>query len=272
MTKEQNTKSNAQTTDPAATPVASPPADPHLEELKELASRHGRSTLLAVVIFLLVAVPIFLVRYYRDSAKDKAASMLSSATQPGDMENIFKEYPKTPSAPLAILNMARILYDRQEYVKAQTTYEDFLSRYAEHQLAPVAQMGKAHCMEGKGQELLGNDPKGQSLEGKRMLEDALKSFEAFAVANKDHFLTTQAILAKARCLHHLGKTKEALIVVEDFLTANAKSPWSAHAEEMIVEFKRPPEVAATTVDSLIPPTGTNMPLPSLLPALPQFGN
>jgi TolA-binding protein len=252
--KEQNTDPKAKTApDPAAAPSAPAPADPQLEEIKELATRHGRTALLAVVIFLVVTVPIFLVRYYRASAIEKASSLLSAATQPSDLENIVKDYPRTPTAPLAMLSLARALYDRQDYVKAQATYEDFLARHAQHQMAPVAEMGKAHCLEGKG-----------------LLNDALKSFETFAATHKDHYLTTQALLGKARCLHQLGKTKEARIVIEDFVTAHPKSPWKARAEEMLDDFKRQPAVAAPKVESLIPPAGTNAPMPSLL--LPPLGN
>jgi predicted negative regulator of RcsB-dependent stress response len=255
MMKEQNTNQKTKPT-PASSlaPTASAPTDPHLEELKELAYRHGRTTLIAVVVFLAVAIPIFLTRYYRDSAKGKASSLLSSATQPGDLENIVREYPNTPTAPLAMLSLAHALYDRPDYAKAQKTYDDFLSRYAQHQLAPVAEMGRAHCLEGKG-----------------LLEDALRSFETFASAHKDHYLTSQALLAKARCLHQLGKTKEARFVLEDFVTANPKSQWKARAEEMIEDLNRKPAVSTPKMDALIPHTDTNTPMPSLFPALPPIG-
>lgn len=245
----------AQQSQPAvpAQPAVPPPpepsaaADPHLEELKELAARHGRATLMAVVIFLIIVVPIFLVRYYRASAREKASELLSSAKQPGDLDNIVKDYPETPSAPLAMLGFARSLYDKQDYAKAQTTYEAFLARHPKHQLAAVAEMGKAHCLEGKG-----------------LVQDALKSFDSFLAANKEHYLRTQAVLGKARCLHQLGKTAEARVVIEDFVSANPKSPWKPRAEEMLEEFKRPPVTAAPRMESLIPPA-TNALLPSLIP-------
>lgn len=232
---------------PAPTPQVSAPVDPHMEELKDLAFRYGRATMLAVAVFLVVGVPIFMVRNHRDSAKSKASALLSSAAQPGDLANIVKDYPDTPAAPVALLHLARTQYDQQDYAKAQSSYEDFLSRFATHELAPVAKLGKAHCLEGKG-----------------MTEEALKSFETFLSSNKGHFLTPQALMAKARCLYHLKKEKEAQIVIEDFLVANPKSPWKPHAEEMLEEFKRPPVAAATKIESLIPATGTNAPLPSLL--------
>lgn len=246
MMKEQTTDPKAKSQGSAAAPV-----DPQLEELKDLAVRHGRATLLAVVIFLVVAVPIFMYRYYRGAAREKSASLLSSATQPTDLENIIREYPDTPTTPIAMLTLARLLFDQQNYPKAQSTYEDFLARFGQHPMAPVARMGKAHCIEGKG-----------------LFQEALKEFEAFAAAHKGHFLSTQAVLAQARCLHHLGKTKEARIVLEDFMTANPKSPWKARAEEMLGDLDRPPVSAMPSAESLLPPGGTNAPLPSLMPALP----
>jgi outer membrane protein assembly factor BamD (BamD/ComL family) len=220
--------------------------------LKELAARHGRATLMAVVIFLLIVVPIFLVRYYRASAREKASELFSAAKQPGDLENLVKDYPETPTAPLAMLSFARSLYDKQDYTRAQTTYESFLAKHPKHQFAAIAEMGKAHCLEGKG-----------------LTQEALKSFESFLAANKEHYLRTQAVLGKARCLHQLGRTGEARVAIEDFVSANPKSPWKPRAEEMIEEFKRPPVTAAPRVESLIPP-GTNMPVPSLIP--PAAGN
>lgn len=236
----------------AAAPHKATPADPQLEELKELAARHGRTTMLAVVIFVVVVLPIFIVRHVRQEAKTKAMELLGNASQPADLENLAKDYPNTPAAPMALLSFARSLYDRQEYAKAQTAYEDFVAKYPKHAMASVAVLGKIHCLEGKG-----------------LLEDAVKGFDSFIADHKEHFLLSQATLGKARCLHQLGKTKEARIAIEDFLAAHPKSPWKPRAEEMLDEFKRPPAPATSEFGPVMPAGGTNAFLPSLMPALPE---
>jgi TolA-binding protein len=210
------------------------PTPPELEELKEMAARHGRRVLILAVVTLVVAASFGYLILSKRNAANRASELLDKARNPQDLEVIVRDYPRTPVAPAAKLRLARSLYDRNDFARAEATYTDFVALHPDHPMKPVAEMGRIHCLEGKG-----------------LLEDALKGFETFATQHRDDFLASQAIIGKARCQHLLGRTADARITLEDFLASHPQSKWIPRVEEMIELLKAP--IAATPT----PP----MPLP-----------
>ena len=120
------------------------------------------------------------------------------------------------AAKLALLQSAKAQYDNGDFVAAQSSYQDFLSKYPAHPMVSVAELGKIHCV-----EALGNT------------DAALAAFSQFATQNPQHFLTPIAIFGKARCLQELKRYAEARATYEDFLAANPKTPWMGDVNEAL---------------------------------------
>jgi predicted negative regulator of RcsB-dependent stress response len=104
-------------------------APDELEALKDAVKTHG----LRVAIGAAVAVAIVLgVRTYHARRAGKAAdasAMLMSARTVQDLEALVEQHGRTPSAPLALLKLAKGYYDMGNYDQAFNRYADFLDRY-----------------------------------------------------------------------------------------------------------------------------------------------
>ena len=77
--------------------------------------------------------------------------MLMSASNLTTLQDIVKQYPTTPAAPIALLLLARSHFDSGNYALADGAYSDFQMRYPEHFMVVSAQLGRFHCMEAMGQ-------------------------------------------------------------------------------------------------------------------------
>jgi len=214
---------------------------PEMDELREMAARHGKRALI-IGVAALVVVGIGAYFYIaKRNASERAADLLDKARGPKDLEAIVRDYPKASVAPAATLKLARLLYDQGDFSRSETAYNDFLTRYPDHSMRSVAELGRIHCLEGKG-----------------LFEDALKGFEAFATKNGDGFLAPQAIIGKARCQQLLGKTADARITLEDFLAEHPQSKWIPRVEEMLELLKAP---TAATPAPAVPPAIIGTPGP-----------
>jgi tetratricopeptide (TPR) repeat protein len=187
-----------------------------LEVLKASVKTHGLRVAVGVAVALVI---VFGVRMYyarRAGAAADASAMLMSARSVQDLEALVEQYGKSPSAPLAMLKLAKGYFDLDNYDQAFNRYVDFLERYPEHALGGIAELGKLHCLEARGQ-----------------VAEALAGFELFLSDNPQHFLEAQAVFGRARCLEQLDRMDDARIVYEDFIAANPNSGWVSRAEEML---------------------------------------
>ncbi|MEI8123042.1 MAG: tetratricopeptide repeat protein [bacterium] len=196
------------------------PETPGLEQLTDTA-RSLKNWLITAGLAAVIVLAIFLYRANRDANEEKASRMLGEARNVQALQAILNQYPSTSAARLSILQMAKAQYDNGDYVAAQTTYKNFLSKYPDHPMAGIAEVGLIHCTEGVGQT-----------------DQALAAFTAFALKNKDHFLAPVALFGKARCLETLKRHKEARAVYEDFLVSHPKSEWQGDIEEALKQLDR----------------------------------
>lgn len=143
----------------------------------------------------------------------EAEEMLFAARTPQQLEELVDEYKSTPTAPVALLDLAKTLFNQGEIAQARAQYERFMSDYKNSDLRPIAVFGLAHCTEAEGR-----------------FDDAVNEFKAFLADNPDHYLKSPAVLAVARCLEQAGRIDEARITLEDFLAENADSQWAGPAE------------------------------------------
>ncbi len=175
-----------------------------------------KSWLITIGVSAIIVVAIFLYRNNKTSNEEKASQMLGEARNIQALTAIINQYPSTSAAKLALMQSAKAQYDRGEYAVAQLVYKDFLSKYPDHKLHVIAELGLVQCTEGLGQ-----------------VEQALSAYAEFAKKNPTHYLAPVAIFAKARCLQTLKRYSEARETYEDFLTANPESYWKSEVEEAL---------------------------------------
>ena len=143
----------------------------------------------------------------------EAEQMMISAQTPQQLEEVVNNYKSTPTAPVALLNLAKALFNEGETAQARAQYERFVDDYKKSDQLPVAMFGLAYCTEAEGR-----------------FDEAATELEDFLADNPGHYLESSAVLAMARCLEQAGRIDEARIVLEDFLTQNSASRWAGAAE------------------------------------------
>jgi TolA-binding protein len=165
---------------------------------------------LAAAVTMLVSMGI---ANYKASRLTKAEQALMTAKTPQQLEDVVTQYGSTPSAPVALLDMAKTLFNIGDYAQARAQYERFLKKYSTHDMRPTAELGLAYCTEADGK-----------------FNDAATQFADFAKKHSSNYLHPMAILSVARCMEQAGRKDEARVVLEDFLTQNADTAWAGTAE------------------------------------------
>ncbi|MFA7256256.1 MAG: tetratricopeptide repeat protein [Kiritimatiellales bacterium] len=154
--------------------------------------------------------------HYQASRMADAEQLLTEAQTPQDLENVVNKYSSTPSAPVALLDLAKTFFNGGDTAQARAQYERFLKKYKNHKMRPVAELGLAYCTEANGD-----------------FNGAAVQFAQFAEKNNTSYLHPMAVLGVARCMEQADRIDEARIVLEDFLAENAGSSWAGTAESSL---------------------------------------
>jgi len=192
-----------------------------IRQLMRFLRIHAIPMAVGTCIILVAIIAVLLYRDYRRKGIEKASLMLSLAYSVQDLETLVAQHRSTPTAPLALMKLAKAYFDSGNYDMALNKYAEFEMEYPDHPLVEVAELGKAHCLEARGQ-----------------LEEALSAFIAFSAQQPDHFLTSQAIFGQARCLEQLRRYREAKALCEDFVTLHPESGWVLRAEQSLAAINR----------------------------------
>jgi len=219
---------------------------PELAELKEVdelgsfLEEYGRPVLIGVGLGLALVLGLAAYQGHKHSTRERAAVQLSSAGTLQDFEAIVREYPASPSAPLAALCAAALHYDTGQYLLAQQAYERFQEIYPDHPMALMTPIGKGYCQEASGE-----------------LEDGLATFSAFAEDHEEHFLYPIALLGRARCLIQLRRFEEAKAVYDGYVASHEDDHWLPRMESELLYLEKemrakPEDVPAFTPDGAFP--------------------
>ena len=184
-------------------------------------AREIRSWIITVAIAAVIVLAIFLYRGNRESNENKASRMLGEARNIQALQAVINQYPSTAAARLSLLQAAKAQYDNGDYVTAQATYREFLSKNPGHPMASIAELGMVHCTEGMGQA-----------------EQALAAYVDFYGKHKESFLAPVALFGKARCLKSLKRYGDSKATYEDFLVSHPKSEWQGYVEEALKQLER----------------------------------
>ncbi len=109
------------------------------------------------------------------------------------LEKITDEYNNTQAALIARIIQGQIYYEKEEYDKAQTTYEAFLNdNHDDEELVVLAREGLTYCHEAKGE-----------------FDKAVKTYEQLSKSSLPH-VCGWALIGKARCHEKLEDIEMAL--------------------------------------------------------------
>lgn len=186
-----------------------------VNEAIEFLKAWGRPIGLGVLLAALVFIGLTVHRSNKARAAVDADRMLATG-KPEQLKAVLAQLPDTPSAPAALLTLARTDYVESRYEDAKKKYVDFVARYPQHALRPAAELNAVLCDEALGRTA-----------------EARAGYEALAAKYKDHYLAPQAVFGKARSLEQEGKYDDARAVYEDFIAADTNSAWRASAETSI---------------------------------------
>ncbi len=241
---------------PTATPHHAAPMPQDEVDLRQLMNEYGRPAIYGLILALVLYMGITLYRYQSARSAAEAMALLSSAQSPEQLQTVVADYARTPSAPVALLALARDDYQAARYTDARKRYEAFAQAYPRHAMAAFAQLGVALC-----DEALGADAAALAAYTKLAVEQAAREM-----------IGPQALFGKARLLDRAGKTDEARAIYEEFVAGHAGSPWLPVAEAALEALKLGPgltRVAPAPAPALaVPPAAPLLPAPAA-PAVPQ---
>lgn len=212
-----------------------------LHEVKTFIRERGLRMAITIGIGLIVIIAIMLYRSNQRAQIDRSAAMLMTAQNIQTLQDLIKQYPNTPSAPIALLITARTYYDGGNYAMADSAYADFVMKYPQHFMLSGAKLGRIHCLEAMGQ-----------------LDQALMGYGDFIKSSSTNYLYPLAVFGKARCFTLLGRLAEARSTYEDFIATHPDSVWIKEAEDGIASIER------------MPPAPAPMPLSAPSLTLPKF--
>lgn len=214
---------------PESTPPTPPgaPSQPgslkeKLLEIKEApeALDFLRENGVSILVGAAVAAAIFLgwslYRNHKAQQRTAAATLLFTAQNAEQVQQVINQYPSTPAAPLALLIMAGEAFDQGQYDYAQSLFNRFLQEHPTHDLRDQAAFGVIQCIEAAGRA-----------------QEALAAYEAFAAQHPGHYLEPAARFARARCIEQMGRLEEARAAYEEFLASQQDERWRGRAESAI---------------------------------------
>jgi predicted negative regulator of RcsB-dependent stress response len=191
-------------------------AQHEVQEVLGFLKRYGKVIGAGALAAALAALAFRGVVYYQSTQRIRAEQLLATAQSPEQLEEVVKSFSSTPSAPAALLTLARQRFNRGETALARFQYERFLKEYKKSELRGVAELGLAYCTEAEGN-----------------FSVATEQFSRFAADHSDSYLHAVAVLGIARCMDQAGRKDDARIVLEDFMMQNPGSAWAGSVESAL---------------------------------------
>jgi predicted negative regulator of RcsB-dependent stress response len=217
-----------------------------LDKLVHYAKTNTENLLIAVIIGVVIVVLIPL--YFRHQAGNelRAANLLdrglSYDMQPVDAQGavlgrgfksleekyqktrdafaeVTSTYRGTQAARLAGMGQANSQFWAKQYDKALAAYQSLLAEHKQDFWTPTLQERVGACQENLKQ-----------------WQDALNTYQALLVQTPDYFNHRAVRVAEARCLFHLGKTKEARELLQAEMKIEPGSYWAEQARQQSTLF------------------------------------
>ena len=166
--------------------------NPELVPLVEWWEKDGKSTVLWLAVAALAVGGFYGWKGHRASMKAAASDAAVNAVATAEIEDAVAKFGGTAAGGVLKLRLAKSYFDAGRYDEALAQYEALDGKTPDG-FADVPAVGKAQCLEAKGQ-----------------FAEAQAAFDAFVQASPNGYLTLTAQLGAARCLAEQGQKDEAL--------------------------------------------------------------
>jgi len=112
--------------------------------------RYKKEIVAVLVVAVLAAVGFTGYRFYSDRRATAASASLASAKTAQEYQQVIARYPNTPAAADAYLLLAEAQRSEKKFAEANTTLEDFIAKFPQHELLSTARMAMAANLESMG--------------------------------------------------------------------------------------------------------------------------
>lgn len=204
MSQEKITVADSSTPTPQAIPKNLPI---EMLPLYDWWKANGSQFVITLVTVAVVAGGAFAFKQIRDNKISSANKELLKANSLEDLEMAVARYGSIKAGNAARLRLAKAYYDASKYDEALNAYETCLKKGAPKGFAEIAELGRAHA-----------------LEGLNRLDEALAAYQAFDKASTGHFLQSQAQMGIARVYTMQGKKDEAKKLLETLKAQKTGTP------------------------------------------------
>lgn len=181
---------------------AKAPVNEDVKDFMALVQGYGKPAAIAVILAALAFFVVQTIKGRNERQVEADSAALFQAQAPEELLQIAQQ-AQGATAPVALSMAASQLLAQERFDEAQAAFQEFLTRFPEHEFAPQAAFGAATCMEGLGDYAAAEEAYGTWLEANGGTQSAV-----------------QAVLAQARCLSQVGRFDEARVALENFQAAN----------------------------------------------------
>jgi tetratricopeptide (TPR) repeat protein len=214
-------------------------------------AQHGKRITTAVAAVGILGFVLLYWQHQSSTQGEQAADSLTRATDVASLEQVIRDFQKSPVAAEALSKLADVYYRNGKNAEAASTYERITRDFPTHPLAESAKVSLAGILEAQGN-----------------LGDASTQYLQIVNSNPNSYVANSARMGLARCFEGLGRKKEARQIYEEMLAAGQNSPWFAQAYLQWVVLNRdaPPEkVEESSAKPAVAPVSGGLQLPSLPP-------
>lgn len=214
-------------------------------------SEHGKRITTAVVAVVILGFVLLYWRHQSSVQVEEAAGSLARATDVASLEQVIRDFPKSPVVVDALSRLAELYYRNGKYAEAASTYERITRDFPTHPLAESAKMSLAEI-----------------LEAQNNLDGAGGQYLQIINSSPNSYVANSAKMGLARCLEGQGRKKEARQVYEEILASGQNSPWFTQAYLQWVVLNRdavPEKVEESSTKPATAPSQGGLQMPSLPP-------
>lgn len=236
-------------------PTASPPSRDVALDTRVFWERFKNQITVAVILILLAVIAFTGYRFYVDRRAATASALLAGAKTAQDYQQLIEHYSNTPAAGDAYLLLAEAQRRENKFAEANTTLQNFIAKYPQHELVSTARMAMAANLESMGKT-----------------DEALAMYQQISSAYPNSFTAPLALLSQVYILKAKNRNDDARRICETILTQYRTSFWAGEAMQQLRLLK--PSTPPTSASSppaqgpTVPPLLARPPAPAPAPQAP----
>ncbi len=235
---------------PTTQPVSRDPA----LEAHALWYNFRREIAAAIVLAILAIIAWGGYKLYSDRREGDAATMLATARNAQDYEQVIARYPGTSAGASACLLLAEAQRKDRKFVESNATLQAFIDKNPTHELVSTAEMGVAVNLEAMGKT-----------------DEALSGYQRVAAKYPDSFSAPLALISQVPLLKAKKQDDAARRVCETIINQYGRSFWAMQAMQELRSLKPsglPQGPGTLPVRPGGPPAGPQPPMMLQRPPIP----